>query len=596
MFTIEIGITLFILLGAIALFVTEKVAIDVTAMIVIGSLVLSGILTPQEGLSGFSNTAVATVGAMFVLSAGIERSGALSPMTAFLEKLFRANFWLGIVSMLVLVSTLSAFINNTPVVALFIPVVLSCARSTQISPEKLLIPLSFASMFGGICTLVGTSTNILASDYSASAGLGAFGMFEMTRLGLIFLAAGFVYLLFVGLRLLPGNHQVATLEEKYQLGGYLTVVVLQEGAPSVGKTLKNSPLVKDLGLEVIEIQRGEERYFNPPLDWVFEVGDALKVKGDVDTIRKLQMRNRVLVQPLSNKTVSAGPTGGLVMHEVVVLPNSELSGVRLADVDFEALFGEVVFLGVRGRRGLQNRVIGDWRLTAGDCLLFASSKDRSEALHRDHPDLFIVDHAEKGGFSFKNGLISSLTVAAVITVGSLEIMPIVTAALLGCLVLILTKVVSAEEAYKSVSWKVVMLLAGSISLGAALEKTGAARLLAEQIYNLGGSFGPVVMLSIVYLITTLMTETMSNNATVVLLAPIVIALAQSMGVSPKPFLMAITFAASASFMTPIGYQTNTMVYAAGSYTFKDFFRVGAPLNLLFWILASILIPIFFPFK
>ena len=591
----DIIITICILLGAIILFATELVAIDVTAMLIIGSLVLTGILSPQEGIAGFSNTAVATVAAMFVLSAGVEKSGALNPVTTFLEKLFRRNYWLGIVSMLVSVAFLSAFINNTPVVALFIPVVLSCARAIGASPEKLLIPLSFASMFGGVCTLVGTSTNILVSDYAASVGLGAFSMFEMTKMGVVFLGVGFLYLLLVGLRLLPGHTKGGTIEDKFQLGEYVTNIVLQAGAPSIGTTIKSTPLVTELGVEIIQVKRGTQRFFSPPDDFVLAENDTLKVKGNVEKIRKLQKRNRVLVQPLLNQEALPKSGIGLVLHEVVVLPSSDLSGARLEDVDFEAKFGGAVFLGVRGRKGLQRKLIGNWKLAAGDCLLLASPKDKSDMLHKNFPDLFIVNHADHTDFLKKNALIAAATIISVIVLATLEVVPIVTAALLGSLVLVLSKIVSPEDAYKSISWKVIMLLAGSLSLGAALEKTGTAKLLADQIHYLGGAFGPVVVLSAVYLIASLLTEAMSNNATVVLLAPIVIALAQSLGVSPKPFLMAITFAASASFMTPIGYQTNTMVYAAGNYAFRDFFRIGAPLNLLFWLLASLLIPVFFPF-
>lgn len=590
----DVIITIGILLGAIILFATEVVAIDLTAVIVIGCLVLTGILTPQEGISGFSNVAVATVAAMFVLSAGIEKSGALNPLTAFLEKLFRRSFWLGIVFMLIFVSFLSAFINNTPVVALFIPVVLSCARAIKISPEKLLIPLSFASMFGGVCTLIGTSTNLLVSDYAESVGLGAFTMFEMTKMGTVFLVAGFVYLLLIGLRLLPKHIREATFEDKYHLGEYITNVVLQSGAPSVGKTIRKSPLITELGVEIIQVKRGSERFFSPPDDFVLAEGDTLKVKGNVDKIRKLQKRNRVLVQPLLNKEMSVNPGSELVLHEVVVLPNSDLAGVRLDEIDFEERFG-AIFLGVRGRKGLQNKLIGNWRLTSGDCLLLASEKDKSETLHKNFPDLFIINHTDHSDFSRKKALIAAGIVISVIVLASFNVLPIVTAAIAGCILLVLSNVVTPEEVYKSISWKVIILLAGSLSLGAALEKTGTAKMLADQIHHLGGEYGPIVVLSLVYLVTTLLTEAMSNNATVVLLAPIVIALAQSMGVSPKPFLMAITFAASASFMTPVGYQTNTMVYAAGNYSFKDFFRIGAPLNILFWILASILIPVFFPF-
>lgn len=591
----DIILTLFILLGAIILFATELVAIDVTAMLIIGGLVLTGILTPHEGIAGFSNTAVVTVASMFVLSAGIEKSGALNPITAFLEKLFLRNFWLGFICMLFLVAFLSAFINNTPVVALFIPVVISCAKAIKISPEKLLIPLSFASMLGGVCTLIGTSTNILVSDYAKSEGLGAFSMYEMTGLGLVFLLVGSVYLLLIGFRLLPDRTSGQQYEDKYHLGDYITNVVLTKGATSIGKTVKKSPLVVELGLEIFQIRRGGNRFFLPPDDFILEEGDILKLKGNVDKIRKLKTRTGIVIQPLLNKEKPVGNAGGLILHEVVVLPSSDLSGVMLQDIDFEESFG-AVFLGARSRKGLHNKMIGDWKLASGDCLLLASSKDKSKTMHKYFPDLFVINHTDYSDFSIKNATIAAVTVVTVVLLASFNILPIITAAFVGCLALVLTRIVSPEDAYKSISWKVIILLAGSLSLGAALEKTGAAKLLANQIVDIGGEYGPTIVLSAVYLIATLLTSAMANNATVVLLAPIVISLAQTMGLSPTPFLMAITFAASASFMTPIGYQTNTMVYAAGNYSFKDFFRVGAPLNLLFWILASLLIPVFFPFK
>jgi len=592
--SVDIIITLCILLGAIILFATEYVSIDVTAMLILGSLILSGILSPQEGLSGLSNTAVVTVASMFVLSAGIEKSGVLNPVTALLEKLFLRNFWLGAISMLIFVSFLSAFINNTPVVALFIPVVLSCSKAIKISPEKLLIPLSFASMFGGVCTLIGTSTNILVSDYSKSAGLGAFSMFEMTKMGSVFLVVGFVYLIFAILKLLPNHEAGDVFEDKYHLGEYITNVILQQGAPSIGKTIKKSPLVADLHLEIFQVKRGNNRFFLPPEDFILEENDILKVKGNVDKIRKLKSRNKIVIQPLLEKEMPIGNLGGLILHEVVVLPNSDFTGMKVNDIDFEESFGAVL-LGARSRKGLHSKMIGDWKLASGDCLLLASSKDKSKTMHKNFPGLFIINHTDYSNFSIKNATVAMLTVGSVILLASLNVVPIITAALAGCLALILTQVITPEDAYKSINWKVIFVLVGSLSLGVALEKTGASQLLASQIVNLGGAFGPIIVLSAVYLLTTILTEIMANNATVVLLAPIVISMATTMGVSPKPFLMAITFAASASFMTPIGYQTNTMVYAAGNYTFKDFFRVGVPLNLIFWIIASLLIPVFFPF-
>ncbi|MBL7776648.1 MAG: SLC13/DASS family transporter [Saprospiraceae bacterium] len=592
--SVAIIVTLCILFGAILLFATELLAVDVTAFLIIAALVLSGVLTPQESISGFSNLAVATVAAMFVLSAGIEKSGALRPITAFLEKMFRKNYWLGLFSMLRSVAFLSAFVNNTPVVALFIPVALSCARAIGASPEKMLIPISFASIFGGTCTLIGTSTNILVSDYAAASGLGAFGMFEMTGLGLIFLGAGLLYLALIGLRLLPERPADAPYEGKYHLSDYVTNVVLLKGAASIGKTIHAAPLVSELELEIIQISRGGKRFFSPPPDFVLEENDTLKVTGHLEKIRKLKQRKSVAVRPLLDRELSVQPNSELVLHEVVVLPNSELSGIKLSEIDFEEKFG-VFLLGVRSRKGLVTKQIGHWKLAAGDCLLLASPKDKSELMHQRFPDLFVINHSDPAPFSLKNALLAVGVMALVMAVAACDILPVFTAAILGCLLLLFSRIITPEDAYNSIQWKVIILLGGSLSLGLALEKTGTAQLLADQVLHLGGAWGPVVVLSAVYLLTSLLTEVMSNNATVVVLAPIVIALAGSMGVSPKPFLMAITFAASASFMTPIGYQTNTMVYAAGDYSFRDFFRIGAPLNILFWLLASWLIPRVFPF-
>lgn len=588
----EILITLIILAGAVILFATELLSIDVTAVLIIGTLVLTGILSPQEGLSGLSNTAVATVAAMFVLSAGIEKSGALNPISTYLEGLFRRSFWLGIVAILLAVSFLSAFINNTPVVALFIPVVIGCARSVRVSPEKLLIPLSFASMFGGICTLIGTSTNILVSDYAESIGMGAFSMFEMTGLGLVFLLAGLLYLLAIGLHLLPAHAKPHA--EKYHLGDYITNVVLQPGARSIGKTIQQAPLKTELELEIFQVTRKGKRIFSPPDDFLLEPYDTLRVTGNLEQIRKLKTRKNVVVHPLLNKELSVDPGSELLLHEVVVLSNSDLAGIKLQDIDFQERFG-ATFLGVRSRKGATNVTLGKWKLTAGDCLLLASPRDQSGAMHRNFPDLFIINHTDHSPFSQKHALFAGGVVVTVMVLAALNIMPIITAALLGCLALVLCNIVTPEEAYRSISWKVIILLAGSLSLGLALEKTGTARLLADHILFWGKPYGPMAVLSALYLVATLLTGVMSNGATVVLLAPIVVSVAQSLDVSAKPFLMAIAFAASASFFTPIGYQTNTMVYAAGNYTFRDFFRIGAPLNILFWILASLLIPVFFPF-
>ncbi len=592
--TVDMIIVLVVLVGAVILFATELMRVDVVAILIMVTLMVTQILAPHEGLAGFSNSATATVAAMFVLSAAVESTGILNPLAKRMEQAFVRNFWFGFLLMMLVAGFFSAFVNNTPVVALLIPVVIAAASKSRLSPSKILIPLSFVSMFGGVCTLVGTSTNILVSDVADQYGYGAFSMFEMTKLGLIFFATGSLFLILFSKKLLPDYGASTDLDKEFQITQYLTNIALGREAIGNGKRLNEIPFLKKNDIEVIQVRRGTVKYYLPPTDFEVMEHDVLKIRCNVEQIKKLHGKNGIEMRPLISKEVAQHGQEGLRYVEAIVSPGSSLVGRQFKEIDFRGLY-HAALLGIRSRDGLFRRLIRHEHIVSGDTLLLAVEKEAIPSLQRNHEDFILISAPDPVTQNPWKGVLALGIIALVILAATLNLTSILVASIVGCLLMLLTRCIDAERAYRAVDWKVIFLLAGAMSFGIAMKKTGLADVIANGMIAVAGDYGPLVLLSMVYLLTSLLTETMSNNATVVLLAPIVISMAVNMGVSPKPFLMAITFAASSSFMTPIGYQTNTMVYAAGNYKFTDFFKIGIWLNIMFWILATIFIPYFFPF-
>lgn len=590
---IEMIIVLAVLVLAVVLFVTEKIRVDLVALLVMALLLLSGIISPTQGLSGFSNTATITVGSMFVLSAGLFKTGSVSFLAGFVNKVFERGFWFGIFAVMIVVGVLSAFINNTPVIAIFLPILLGVARDTGISASKILMPVSFASMFGGVCTLIGTSTNILVSSIAEKSGLPPFSMFEFAPLGLIMFAVGTIYLLTVGIRLIPDRRGSGDLVEEFAMSEYLTEVVLLAGAESVGEMIKNAPLVHDIDVVILKIQRGDTMIQLPPPDEVLEAGDVLLLRCDIEKIRSLQEREGVAFKSEAKWGDENVALNEYRLLEAVIEPNSNLAGETLMGSAFREKYGASV-LAIRHRGKVLREKLSDTVLSAGDLLLIEIKNDRIPAF-RNSGEFIVTSEMEAVQFRRNKAILAIAIVAGVVLAASFNVAPIVVTALLGAIALVLTGCITLEEAYQAIEWKIIFLLAGVLSLGIALEQSGAAKLISSNMIAYVGTFGLVALVSAFYLLTSLLTETMSNNATAALLAPIAIATAVSLGVSPTPFLIAITFAASASFMTPVGYQTNTMIYGPGQYKFVDFLRVGTPLNIMFWILATIMIPVFWSF-
>ncbi len=582
--SIDAILVLAILIGAVALFVSEKYPIDFVALLVLGTLLALGLVTPQEGISGLSNPATVTVAAMFILSAGLQKTGATAAVGRLMVR-FGQNHFTALVVIMGTITVMSAFINNTAAVAVFIPLVMLVANRRKIAASKLLIPLSYASQFGGVCTLVGTSTNLLVSAISEQAGYGAFSMFEFSRMGLILFVAGVLFFLLLGRWLLP-ERQAQALSSAYQLGEYVTEMRVRENSPLVGKSVLESQLGKEHDVTVLRILRKGETIW-APLRQVLKPDHVLLVRGEIGELIRLRdsMRLELNVDfKLRDETLQ---TEDLRLVQALVAPGSNLIGHNLKQLDFRNRYKALV-LAIQRRGETIRDKLNTVVLGLGDAMLIQAHEAEITAL-RSNQNFIVLDEVPGTALRHKAPLVIGILLA-VVGLAAFNVFPILVTALLGCLAMVLTRCLRLEEAYKAVNWQVIFLLAGILPLGIAMQKSGAAGSIAESAVGMVGGMGPVAVLAVVYLMTSVMTDTMSNNAAAVLLAPIAISTAEQIGVDPRPFLMAITFAASTGFSTPVGYQTNTMIYNPGGYKYTDFLRTGVPLSILFWILSVIFIP------
>ena len=589
--TWEIAFVLGLTIVAVVLFVTEKFSTDVVAVLVMVVLLVSGILTPAEGFNGFANPATVTVGAMFVISAGLFRAGAVNFLGRGLRRLARRSSTLMVLVMMLGVGSLSSFLNNTATVAIMIPVIMVVAQRVNTSPSKLLMPLAFASLLGGMCTVLGTSTNILASSMAETAGLEPLSMFEFSRLGIIFFAVGVIYMMTIGRKMIPEHRTSGDLTRSFGLGDYLTELQLSDKSQLVGESLESAPLLEEFDIEVLQIIRGKD-LLRPTPKTVLREHDLLRVKGDVSTINELKERAEASLGMQIKWQDSDLESKDTKLVEAVVGPSSPLAGRSLVESNPRKNYG-VSVLAIRHHGALKHGELQNIKLMSGDTLLIEVPNSRIPYLIQQR--VFLV--ASKAGipqFDLPKAAKGVAIVVSVITSAALGWLSIASAAAAGALLIVLSKCISMEEAYAAIEWNVLFLLAGMLALSIAMEKTGTSAMLAGGIVDVFGAMGPRALVAAFFGATMLLTAVMSNQATVALLIPVAITTAYSIDANPRTFIFAVMFAASSSFMTPVGYQTNTMIYGPGQYTFNDFLRVGTPLSLIFWVLGTLLIPWFWP--
>jgi di/tricarboxylate transporter len=588
----DIVLVLVILVVAIILYATERIRMDLVSLLVLLTLGLTGLVSVEEAFAGFSNPAVVTVAAMFVIGAAITNTGALGAVGERLIRLARGSEARLVAVIMLTVAFFSCFINNIGSTAVMLPVVVGIARTLKLSPSKLLIPLAFGSLLGGVCTLIGTPPNILMNTLLQQYAGESLGMFDFTPVGLAVVAAGVLYMALLGRHLLP-LRKSGTLTETYQVKEYITEVEVLADSPLDGLSIALSHLERDLNLRVRGILRGTRKLPLPRRNTKLRAGDILFLEGNPEGILRVQKTKGLAVVPERDNPPPPDLASEIVVVEASLTPNSALVGKTLREVRF------------RDSRGLT--VLAIWRhgapvvkkvdhvvLEFGDVLLLQGAEENVGLLGRDG-DFLLLGGVPPVHYRPTKAPLAVGILAAMVLLTASGVLPIMLAATLGALAMVLTRCLTVQEAYENIDWRIIVLIAGTLPLGLAMEKSGAAQYLADLLIDGVGSHGPWVVLAVIILLTSLLTEFMSHTAAAVLIAPIAYNTALDLGADPKPFFLAVAVAASACFMTPISHQSNALVMGPGGYRFLDYTRVGAPLNLIVWILATLLIPLFFPF-
>lgn len=585
----KIALTLAILAAAMYSFVREKLPPDVTSLLVILALLVTGILKPAEAFAGFSHPATISVCAMLVLTAGLEHTGALTYLARRVIAPLGRWEWLLALSVMGVAATLSAFVVNTATVAVFIPVILDVCRRTGAHPGRLLMPMSHAATLGGMCTLIGTSTNLAAHEFARSQGLAGYSMFELSRVGLPMLLVGAAYIFFVGRFLLPrGLVANAPLRRR---GAFITEIVVPPESNWIGREVRPQSLQRDHEVELVFLQRqgaGIDLASEPRPR--FAAGDRLRLRGALERLLEFEAHSDLVFRRPSDRLPVSSE--GREMGEFVVLPRASVLGLTVKDSGFSNRFDAMVLALQRPGETLAE-AIGRTTLHAGDVLLVEGTSAALQALSDRHGFLHVGSPAQPEPRREKLW-IAALTLVGVVVMVTFRWLPIVTAATAGCAVLMLSGCLKPREAYRAIDWSIVFVLAGALALGTSLEKTGVTSGLAGALAGLPLVAGPTAVLIGFFLVAALLSEFMSNSATVLLLGPIAVSSAQQMGLNPMALLTAVTFGSSAAFALPIGYQTSLMIYGPGGYRFRDFVRMGLVLDVLLAVIALWLIPRFWP--
>jgi di/tricarboxylate transporter len=588
--TLSIAFVLGLLVLAIVLFASEKISVDLITLLLLIALVVSGTLKPSEAFAGFSNDIIVILGSIFVISGALQETGVLDLLGHRLLKV--ASNSASRLTLLVMGASgaVSGFMNNTTVTAMLQPPVIGIARRAGLSPSKLLMPLAFASILGGTCTLIGTSTNVAVSGYIAKNGMQPLGMFEITPLGIIIMLVGIGYMMLIGRRLLP-DHRDASLTSDYRIREYLSEIIVMPGSPLIGQKSFESDL-SILDFRILKVIRGEEQML-PSSRLIIEEGDTLLVEGQISNLMKVKKIEGIEIKAEATLGDLDLQSSSFRIAEVLLTPQSELNGRTLREANFRRHYGLTALAIYRHGHSLRDQV-GEVVLRTGDLLLVQGPEDRIEAL-RGHPGMSMLEEVGQPLYNPRKGLYTVGLFLAAVVVGGFEWLPLSITFLTAAVLTILLRCISAEKAYEFIDWRLLILIGGMTAFGTAMEKTGAAKYLASMIVAWGQPFGLVAVLSGFFVLTILLTQPMSNAAAALVVLPVAITTAQQLGANERTFAIAIMMAASVSFITPFE-PSCILVYGPGKYRFADFVKVGVGLTAVLAITVLLLLPLFWPLR
>jgi di/tricarboxylate transporter len=609
--TPAIATVLILLLVAVVLFGTEKIPIDVVTILLVIGLILTRTLTVDDAFAGFGNDIVITIAGLFVLTGGLLKTGVVDLVGRRLHRIAGGNEFKLAALVMFTAAACASVMKNTTTTAMFVPVVLGLAERSRVQPSKLLMPLAFGAILGGTCTLIGTSTNLAVSGALAKLGqnpelttrfhadprlLAPYSMFELTPVGVAIVAVGMAYMLLLGLRLLPARGGEESLMEQYQMREYISEVIVLEDSPLVGKTLAEGNLSGALDLTVIGILRGKQGRIAPRGEEVLRAGDLLLVQGRIEDILRVKNEAGIEIRPdfeLRRRDLEAGDAG---LYEVMVLRGSDLNGRTLRSLNFRDRY-ELTVLAINRHGMALLTKLSTVTLRFGDVLLVQGQKDCVERLTADGHVLLLEgelsarrERADKrvwAGAAFLVFLFFSVT--------HLGGVPLPVAVLFGVLILLASRAVHLQEMYDLVDWRLIVLIAGMISFGTAMEKTHADQYLADLIVTHFSAYGGLAVLAGFFLMTLLLTQPMSNQAAALVVLPIAVKTALSLGLNPRAFAVAVTYAASCSFLTPLE-PACVLIYTPGRYRFFDFVRVGSILTVAVFAIVMLLVPVFWPLQ
>tara|TARA_B100001250_G_scaffold210170_1_gene180387 strand:+ start:2310 stop:4103 length:1794 start_codon:yes stop_codon:yes gene_type:complete len=595
--TPDIILVLGLLFFGFIMFVTEMFSIDVTAMILLTILFTLGYLTPAEALSGFSNPAVITIAFLFIISRALQKTRILEYLIIRVRRLADKSILLGRGVYLFTIGVASAVVNNTAIVAIFMPVSIRLAQKYKMSPSKMLIPLSYSAILGGTLTLVGTSTNLLVNSiYIETPGVEPMGMFEFMRYGLILMFVGLLYILFIAPMILPSRTSTSSLTKSYRLGGYLTEMKITSESPLNGKTCLERGINKNYDVMVLDILRDGKMITNMIRLTRLREGDILFVRGTLENFLRMKEVEKVALLTDEKLTQEELEQEDNVVVECLITDKSDMVGKSLMTGNFRRRFGAFI-LAIRREGTIVREKIAHVILSAYDTLLVYGPENKINELSKTS-DFVVLGEVDAELRKQRFWWMTIVVIIGTITLAALGYMPIVKSAMLGVVILLALRILTPQESYQSINWQVIILISALIPVGIVIQKTGTADWIAGFISSATRSvdveWQPRVLLALIYFITIFLTEISSNAATAIIMTPISLAVAQQMGFDPRAFVFAVAFAASASFITPVGYQTNLMVYGPGGYKFSDYIRVGFPLALIFWVMAIFILPILWP--